>query len=287
MPITTVIDRGDGDRAAERGRDADRRAVLAVAGSRNHIARIDARVVEERDHRVHGRDHRERGRPRVADLQRRPEHHELGEPARERRDAGERRQEDRHHDRQPRRRLEQAVVRADLGAARAAGDRDDDRERAEVHRAVHEQIDDDRAERDVGHFEVAVGAGDARRRERHEHESALRDRRVGQHANDVRLAQRAEVAERHRRRREHPHDRPPQFGAGAFGAVEAEEDDVEQGDEAAGLRRHRQERGDRSRRAFVGVGRPEVERHRADLEREADERQEDRDRRAAASCPRP
>ena len=59
-------------------------------------------------------------------------------------------------------------------------------------------------------------------------------------------------------------------------------DDGEQRDEAAGLRRHRQERGDRRRRALVGVGRPEVERHRAHLEREADEREEDRDGEAAA-----
>ena len=58
-----------------------------------------------------------------------------------------------------------------------------------------------------------------------------------------------------------------------------------QRDEPAGLRRDREERGDRRGRALVGVGRPEVERHRADLEREPDERQEDRDRRAAARSP--
>ena len=58
---------------------------------------------------------------------------------------------------------------------------------------------------------------------------------------------------------------------------EAEEDDREQRHEAAGLRRDREERGDRGRRAFVGVRRPEVERDRADLEREPDEGQEDRD----------
>ena len=57
---------------------------------------------------------------------------------------------------------------------------------------------------------------------------------------------------------------------------------VEQRDEAAGLRRDGQERGHRGGRALVGVGRPEVEGHRADLEREPDEREEDRHREQAA-----
>ena len=44
----------------------------------------------------------------------------------------------------------------------------------------------------------------ARDRERHEDEAALRDRRVRQHADDVRLPQRGEVPERHRCRGEDP-----------------------------------------------------------------------------------
>ena len=64
----------------------------------------------------------------------------------------------------------------------------------------------------------------------------------------------------------------------SLGREEAELDDREQRDEAARLRRDRQERGDRGGRALVGVRRPEVEGHGADLEREPDQREEDPDR---------
>ena len=60
-------------------------------------------------------------------------------------------------------------------------------------------------------------------------------------------------------RGEHPEDRLPRV----LRREEPEQMIDEQRDEAAGLRRDRQERGDRRGRAFVGVGRPEVERHRA------------------------
>ena len=59
---------------------------------------------------------------------------------------------------------------------------------------------------------------------------------------------------------------------------EADEQQRQQRDEAGRLRGHRQERGDRRRRALVGVGRPGVERHRRDLEREADDDEHDGER---------
>ena len=46
------------------------------------------------------------------------------------------------------------------------------------------------------------------------------------------------------------------------------------------LRRHREEGGDRRRRAFVDVGRPHVERHGGDLEGEADDGEDDADEEA-------
>ena len=68
-----------------------------------------------------------------------------------------------------------------------------------------------------------------------EDEPTLCDRRVGQHADDVRLAQRGEVPERHRRRRQRPQHRLPRL----LRPEEAEVDEAQDGDEPAGLRRHR------------------------------------------------
>ena len=51
----------------------------------------------------------------------------------------------------------------------------------------------------------------------------------------------------------------------------------DQRDEAGRLGRDRQERGDRRRRALVRVGGPRVERHRRDLEGEADDDEHDAD----------
>ena len=61
-------------------------------------------------------------------------------------------------------------------------------------------------------------------------------------------------------------------------AEEADEDELQERHEAGGLRRHRQERGDRRGRALVGVGRPGVERHRRHLEGEADDHEDDAER---------
>ena len=163
--------------------------------------------------------------------------------------------------------LAEAGVRVDLGTAGAPGHRDDHRERAEVHRRVDEEVDEHRLERRDARTAVA------RDRERHEDETTLRDRRVGEHAHDVGLAQRNQVAVDDRRRGQDPQHRFPRV----LRRQEAEVDDREQGDEAARLRRHREERGDRSGRTLVGVGCPEVERDGTDFEREPGDGQEDGD----------
>ena len=51
--------------------------------------------------------------------------------------------------------------------------------------------------------------------------------------------------------------------------MQADVEDAREDRERGGLRGGREERGDRRRRAFVDVGRPDVERHRGDLEAES------------------
>ena len=101
-----------------------------------------------------------------------------------------------------------------------------------------------------------------------------RDRRIREHAHDVGLPQGDQVPVDHRRGREDPQRRLPRV----LRREEAERDDAEHRHEAARLRGNRQEGGDGRGRALIGVGRPEVERDGADLEREPAEREEYRDR---------
>ena len=62
--------------------------------------------------------------------------------------------------------------------------------------------------------------------------------------------------------------------------IEPEEEDAQQHRPARGLHRNRHESGDAGGRAFVGVGRPLMERHRRDLEQQAGRgRQQREDRR--------
>ena len=62
---------------------------------------------------------------------------------------------------------------------------------------------------------------------------------------------------------------------------------LHQCDEAGELRAGRDPRRHRRGRPFVGVGRPLVERHRRDLEPEADQHQQDRRRRPATLSAQP
>ena len=105
-----------------------------------------------------------------------------------------------------------------------------------------------------------------------EHVAGLRDRGPGEQALERGLAERADVADDDRDRRQRGERRRPV-------ALRVEQRDVEEAQEHAergGLRGHRHERRDRRRRALVDVGRPLVERRDRGLEGQA--------RRRAARC---
>ena len=168
--------------------------------------------------------------------------------------------------------VEQPAVAVDVARARLAGHGDHHREGAEVHGGVDDEVGDDRGEG------VPLGLGAlAHHRQRHEDEAALGDRRVGEHPHDVRLAQRDEVADRHRRA-----PTAPRTAAATprCRPRKPTKTSVTQGDEAGRLGGHRQERGDGRGRALVGVGRPGVEGHGRHLEGEADDDEHDAERRA-------
>ena len=139
-PKSSVTMQQIAERAGQRRRHLDRGAVLV--GHRLHPHRLrDAGVVEERDHRVDADDdgeHVARRRPRVGE---RLEDHELGEPAAERRDAGQGEEEHRHQHGEAGGVGEQPAVARDLAGAGLAGDGQDDGEGAEVHGAVDQQVD--------------------------------------------------------------------------------------------------------------------------------------------------
>ena len=96
--------------------------------------------------------------------------------------------------------------------------------------------------------------------------SGVSNRRISQQALDVLLHQRADVAQRHRERRRHPdHPEPARSAAG--------EEHAQQHRERRRFRAGGHERDDRSWRAFINVGRPDMERRRRHLEAQSDEHQ--------------
>ena len=100
----------------------------------------------------------------------------------------------------------------------------------------------------------------------------MRDRRVGEQALDVLLAQRREVAERHRHGREHREDRgPARVVEDEQRAAEGLAEEAHDAAEGRGLHARGHEARHGRGRALVRVGRPHVERHGRDLERERDE----------------
>ena len=93
------------------------------------------------------------------------------------------------------------------------------------------------------------------------------DRGVGQHAFDILLAQRDQVAYGHGEDGYHPEQRRPE-------GVERREhfiDDAQEQGEGGGFGRGRKQGDDRSGRALVDVGRPDVEGNGGDLEENAHE----------------
>ena len=120
--------------------------------------------------------------------------------------------------------------------------------------------------------DAALRVLDAERRHPDQDVSRVRDARVREHALDVALHERNDVAQRHGRHREHYHDVDPL-------CARRHESHVEQAQERGERRRLHRTRhvaGHRRRRALIHVGYPHVERHRADLEDEADQYQSDR-----------
>ncbi len=123
---------------------------------------------------------------------------------------------------------------------------------------------------------------DARRRHADQDVAGMRDRRVGQHPLEVPLRQRGEVAVGHRHGRDHGDDPQParahDTGRRVRPGPQRVQEHLHQRHEAGELRAGGDPGRDRRRGAFVGVGRPLVERHRRHLEPEADQHQQDRRR---------
>ena len=136
----------------------------------------------------------------------------------------------------------------------------DDSERADVRHRVGQQIEQHGALGDV-----------VCRHERHEQIAAVRDARVGEHPFDVALRDADHRPHDHRRRGDRPHDRPPQ----AVQRLERGEEHADERRKRSRLYASRHETGDSRRSAFIRVGRPHVEWHRRDLERESHQQEAD------------
>ena len=214
----------------------------------------DGQIIEGAHHAGQHADHRERVEPGFDGGE---EHVELGEEAGERRNAGEREQQHRQEERHGRRRARKAGEIADVFHEHAiASHAQNTSECAERHRYIDRHVDE--------HALHALGGagGQADQREAH-----VADRGIGHQPLDVALADGSEGAERHRGDRDEHHDLLPLVrDAGKSDHGCAHED----GD-AGNFRRGGEEGCHRRRRAFIDVGRPHVERHRRNLEAEADE----------------
>ena len=186
-----------------------------------------------------------------------------------RREAAEREQEHRHQAGQARARLPQAGEVAQL-IVRVLGraEQRHDAERAHVGDRVGQQVEED------GALPRRVGRDDAEQQV-----AGVRDARIREHALDVVLQHAEHRADDHRRRRRSP----PSTGihCPCIGSSVERNTRDERG-ERRRLHRRGHEGGHDRRRAFVGVGRPHVERHGRDLEAEADGEQADREQRQRA-----
>ncbi len=107
----------------------------------------------------------------------------------------------------------------------------------------------------------------------------MRNRRIGQHSLNVVLRNRDDIADRHREYGQH-HERsqPRKMNltadrgrARCHYEWKSEKKNAQKRSEARGLRTRGHESGDGSRRAFVNVRRPNVERGGGDLEAKANE----------------
>ena len=169
---------------------------------------------------------------------------------------------ERHRPGQQRPRRAEPRDRGDVVAQRRlalAGD--DHRERRQVHHQVDGEVEDRRL-----HAEPR-GDDDAG-----EHVAGLRDRRPGHQALERGLAERADVADDDRDRRQHGERRAP---SRSLASISATSNRRSKTPKRGRLRRDGHERGDRRRRALVDVGRPLVEGRDRGLEGQADDAQRD------------
>src|SRR5829696_5879323 len=227
-----------------------------------HVA-DDAEVVRDREYAVHHErpdDHVDQHRARLGSGQDDPG---LPEEAAEGRYPHKGSHEDAHAQRDAGARPDQAVE-----ALCVLPDEVYDEEGAEVHYRVGRGVDQDSLHR-CGDCLALQG------RECREYVPRVRHRAVGEHPPHVTLPQREEVADEHRQDRQERHDRGPR----RRGLGHPFQEHAQERPEEGGLRRDGEEgRGARGG-ALVGVGGPEVEGSRRDLEGEAGDKEHQPDHR--------
>src|ERR1035437_2744441 len=227
----------------------------------------DAQIVVRRNGAVQQTENRQ---PIQVAIQRRLEDVELAEEAAGERDADQREQEDGEQGGGQRLFAAQALEIVDaLEALALARKHGDGGEGAHIHEGVG---------REIKHG--GGGAGVAVRAERHQDVAGVRDGTVGQHAFDVGLQQRGEIADTHGRQRAGPHQRLPAVADG----VESGDENAQEDGEGSGLRSGGEERGDGGRRALVDVGRPYLEGRGGDFEGQSDEHQGGGDGQDGVGC---
>jgi hypothetical protein len=213
-----------------------------------------AQVVERANNREHDRDD---GEPDLADLHHRPQDRELGVEAGQRRYTRHREHQKQHHQREPRAALvEAAEVVQILRLDPAPAEQDDHTERARRDQRIDDDVEHRRG--------VALGRA---RQHAQQDETDVRDGRIRQHALEAGLGDGDHIAERERQHREHRQDDLPV----TLQHAQALDQQAQKQRHRGHLGRRAEIQRDRGGRALVDVRQPGVERHRAELEADADE----------------
>ncbi len=201
--------------------------------------------------------------PGVVALDQRLDQVELADEPRGRRQPGQAEHRDRQRPGEQRPLAAEALDRADVvaeGGLALAGD--DHREGGEVHERVGGEVEDERVDPRLGGDDQAA-----------QHVPGLRHPGVAEHPLQRVLADRADVADHDRDRRQHRQRDVPVAGLGDQRDVEEADEDGER----CRLGRHRHEGGDGGRRPLIDVGCPLVEGGDRDLEGEPGRGQRDPD----------
>ncbi len=225
----------------------------------------DAQVVERADQRHRDGEHGQRDVRGLAGSHQGLQHRQLGVETHHRRDARQREQADGHHAGIQRAALVQARQVGDLFALEAfARQQQDDAEARQRGQHVGQDVEHRRAVGVLDRVRIHVAVDDARQQAQ-QHEAHLRDGRVRQHALQVGLRDGCQVAHEQRADRQHGQHLLPIDGQRQQTVHQQADHDGERRElgRAADDDRHGR------RRAVVDVRNPHVERHGADLEREA------------------